>query len=122
MSEEKIGDQPQGQLEQEFWLFHNDNPNVYQLLCKSAQEVIDKNYSQFAIACLWEHMRWELTVVTGDVNFVLPNNHRAYYARLWLRDHPEFPKFFKTTMLRSVRDEPVDRFGRGVADYDEDCS
>jgi hypothetical protein len=117
MSEAKLGEQPQGQLEQEFWKFHADYPHVYTHLCNYTQEVLDQGYTEFAIACVWEHMRWELTVRTRDKNFILPNNHRAYYARLWLREHPEHPKFFRITMLRSVRDEPVDRFGR----TGEDC-
>jgi hypothetical protein len=118
MSEAELGVQPQGQLEQEFWLFHAEYPHIYVMLCGYVEELLNQGYTKFAIACVWEHMRWELTVKSGDRDFVLPNNHRAYYARLWLRDNPEHPKFFNTAMLRSVRDEPIDRFGR---ELEEDC-
>lgn len=97
------------------WLeYHRDNPQVYQLICKYAQEVIDRGMKEYAIATIWERLRWHLTIeVRSAHDFKLPNNHRAYYARLWLDAHPDYPDFFRTCSLRSEGEgAPYDRFGR----------
>jgi uncharacterized protein HemY len=104
-------------LYNEWKLYHKQNPHVYQLVCKYADEVINRGYKEYAIATIWERLRWHLTIeVRTAYDFKLPNNHRAYYARLWLKDHPEYPKFFRTCCLRSEDDGPRDRWGRHQPD------
>jgi len=103
---------PVGQLELEWRDFHRDNPHIYRLVCRYADEVIALGLKEYAIATIWERLRWHLTIETKDPEFKLPNNHRAYYARLWLHDHPRHPGFFRTSSLRSVTGAPGDRYGR----------
>jgi len=107
-----------GQLEREALDFHRENPRVYVLVCRFAQEAIDRGATKYAIATIWERLRWEVQIVTGDMDFKLPNNHRAYYARLWLKNHPQYPDFFRTCTLRSVTGGPRDRYGRDEDDPD----
>jgi hypothetical protein len=103
-------------LQHEFWQYHRENPKVYQYVCRFAQEAIDKGYGRFAIATIWERIRWEIVIHVRDENFKLPNNHRAYYARLWMKRHPEHADFFRTAVLRSVHPIDRDRYGREM-DY-----
>jgi hypothetical protein len=35
-------------------------------------------------------------IETADEDFKINNNHRAYYARLWMREHPQYDGFFRT--------------------------
>ena len=101
------------QLEREWYVYHQNNPRVYQLICTYADIAIKSGYTDhYAIATIWERIRWEIMVVTKDENFKMPNNHRAYYARLWNKDHPQYPDYFRTAELRSQRQVHVDRFGR----------
>jgi len=46
---------------------------------------------------VFERIRWHTDVETrGDTPFKLSNNHRAYYARFFMHNHPEYQGFFKT--------------------------
>ncbi len=100
-------------LRNEWYVYHQNNPQVYQLICHFAGQAMRAGHSKYGISAIWERVRWEIAVTTRDTNFKMPNNHRAYYARLWLENHPHHPKFFRTAVLRSERpNRPVDRYGR----------
>jgi hypothetical protein len=98
----------------EWYAFHHDNPHVYDFICQYADEAIRAGHKQYAMATIWELIRWEVTVRTTHTEFALPNNHRAYYSRYWLANHPQHPGFFRTAELRSVRGGAVDRYGRSI--------
>src|SRR3954463_15798477 len=110
-----------GQLEAEFLIYHAAHPFVYILVCRFAQEAIDKGYTRYGMGAIWERVRWEVLIHTRSnieaEDFKMPNNHRAYYARLWLKDHPEHAgekPFFRIAELRSLRGTEFagDRYGR----------
>jgi hypothetical protein len=101
------------QLYNEWLVYHRANPRVYELICGYAAMAIKAGHRQYAIATIWERIRWEYTVITSDIHFKMPNNHRAYYSRLWLKDHPQYVGFFRTAELRSERKfSHYDRYGR----------
>jgi hypothetical protein len=103
-------------LETEFLSYHAENPRVYEYVDQFAREAIRAGYQNFAIATIWERIRWEIHIRTRDEHFKLPNNHRAYYARMWMRNNPSYPDFFRTAVLRSVHATERDRFGRDLFD------
>lgn len=103
-------------LESEMLSYHAANPQIYEYVDQYAQQAIRAGYQHFAIATIWEKIRWEIAVVTRDHDFKLPNNHRAYYARMWMRRNPHHDGFFQTCALRSVHHVEVDRFGRDLFD------
>jgi hypothetical protein len=88
-------------LEHSFNIFHRENPKVYELFKKFTQEVIDAGYDHHSARDILQRVRWETSFVTTDEAFKINNNHMAYYARLWMSEHPEHPGFFRT---RSVRE------------------
>jgi len=99
------------------WLaFHEANPRVYKMICKYAQEAIDADHKHYGIAAIFEVMRWDFTVRTQDptFNFKFPNNHRAFYSRMWNRNHPEHFGFLREARQRSGYDGPADEFGRPI--------
>lgn len=89
-----------GTLEAQFWRFHEDNPHIYTLVERFASELLAAGRSKAGIGEIWERIRWELSVATRGDGFKLNNNHRAFYARLWLERHPEHPHFFETRMRK----------------------
>lgn len=107
-------------LEQEFNEFHAENPRVYEFVNKLAREAINAGHNKFGIATIWEVIRWEVVTKTKDLNFKMPNNHRAYYARLWMKEHPEHGEFFRTAELRSLTHPRTDRYGRTEEGNDHD--
>jgi hypothetical protein len=106
------------QLHKEFLAYHATNPRVYELVKRFAAEAITAGYRRFGIAAIWERVRWEVLMNIDGADFKMPNNHRAYYARMWLEDHPVYNgdrPFFQTCELRSVW-TAVDRYGRQIED------
>ena len=104
------------QLYNEWLAFHEANPQVYQEICRLAQQMIKRGRTRYAIGTIWEVMRWFRDIKPGNIEeFKLPNNHRAYYARLWLDDHPQNSGFFRLCRLRSEGGSR-DRYGRAVDD------
>jgi hypothetical protein len=92
------------QLEFKFLEFHFENPQVYAALLREARKyrAIHGPLSKVGIATLWEHLRWGYYMdTTTNEGFKLPNNHRAYYARLLMSCHVELAGLFKTKELRS---------------------
>jgi len=89
-------------LKDQWQAYHEENPQIYQLIEQFAQQVIDRGYKEYSIGIIWERLRWHLDIETRTAHtFKFPNNHRAYYARHWMEQHPEHPDFFRTCALRS---------------------
>lgn len=63
--------------------FHAGHPAVYDVLVRLAREwVAATGRRKLGIATLYERARWEIALETGDADYKLNNNYRAYYARL----------------------------------------
>lgn len=107
-------------LRDEFNAYHARNPHIYGYVDYFARQAISRGYDKFAIATIWERIRWEIAIEVRDTNFKLPNNHRAYYARLWMANNPEHPHFFRIAALRSMFPVRVDRYGRETDGDDND--
>lgn len=113
------------QLRAEFLTFHARNPEIYELVKERCYELIRLGRTHYAIATIWEVIRHHIDITTHsnieDAEFKMPNNHRAFYARMFLDDHPQYQKFFEINHQRSMGPVPVDRFGREIdseAEYD----
>ena len=83
-----------GRLETQFWKFHREHPEIYALLKRFAREW----NRPCGIGLLWERLRWEIGIQTGEQPS-LNNNHRAYYARLLMLE-PELKGLFKLRQQR----------------------
>jgi hypothetical protein len=88
-------------IERAFRRFHRENPHVYQLLCKYADEAIAAGRTRLSTKMLFERIRWYTHIETRGEDLKLNNNYTAHYARLWLRDHPTHPEFFATRKVRA---------------------
>lgn len=90
-------DNPRNDLEAAFWRFHAANPHIY-----LAFDAFSRRHAQrtdkYSATRVYEEVRWEAQ--KGDVSFRLSNNHRPYYARLWMRLNPQFAGFYKTSAVR----------------------
>ena len=91
-------------LQAAFDIFDAANPRFWMLFEKFTRAVINRGHSRFSVANIFERVRWEVQIETNsDDGFKLNNNHRAYYARKWLKLHPEYPKFFEIRITRGER-------------------
>lgn len=87
-------------LEERFWAFHAKYPEIYHLICIYADNAIKRGYKKFSIKTIIERVRWEQSIVQGK-KIRIANAHTAYYARLWLHNHPDCKGFFKVHALPS---------------------
>jgi hypothetical protein len=96
---------PRNHIERQFWIFHAQNPHIYALFCRFAQQAVDRGYDHFGAGMIMQRIRWETTVETvtapGEEPLKINNNYNAYYARLWMRDHPWPVGFFRLRELPS---------------------
>jgi hypothetical protein len=96
-----------------FERFHQDNPHVYDLMVRLARDWKRRTgRNRLGVAALWERMRWELAVRTTDEAPALNNDHKAFYARLIMRQEPDLEGLFE--VRRSVADDCPDRYGRAA--------
>lgn len=88
-------------LEWDFLKFHDQHPEVYELLKRFALEAITAGRKQLSIALLTERIRWETSVIGGN-EFKLNNNHRPFYARMFMDEFPQYEGFFRTRKQKAL--------------------
>lgn len=84
-----------------FEKFHEENPMVYELLKRFTFQVIERGHKHYGIAAIFERIRWHTEIETTDPVFKLNNNLKAFYARMFHRDHPKHDGFFRTRQSSS---------------------
>jgi hypothetical protein len=83
------------------WLeWHRDNPHVYELFKAFTFQAIDRGHKRLSAWLIVNRIRWETTVETNGGDFKISNNFIAYYARLFMDEHPEYRGFFRTKPLK----------------------
>ena len=93
-----------------FEKYHKKHPEVYGFYCDIARNIQRAGYQKYGHPAVWEVIRYQRTVEVKS-GLKMPNNHRAYYVRLWLRDHPDDSGFFTIRRMRSVKPGRVDDLG-----------
>jgi hypothetical protein len=98
----------------EFEKFDKDNPVIWELIQRFCKSVLDAGQTKWSISGIFERIRWEIYVVTKSKDdWKINNNHRAYYARKWLAEHPEYPKFFEIRRVRGSNGHSFGEDGQG---------
>lgn len=83
-------------LEEKFNKFDNENPKVYEMFVHFACELISAGYKKLSASLITERIRWEVKLATvSDDQFKINNNHRAFYARKFMLDFPEYNEYFR---------------------------
>jgi cytochrome oxidase assembly protein ShyY1 len=113
-------DAPMSRLERKAWEYHEENPEVWKLVCNYAEQAKRRRFTKFAIDMIWNVIRWERQLAVGPEHvFKMPNNHRAYYARWY--NAATGALFFKECRLRSLGGGSYDEFGRDEGDIEDDA-
>jgi hypothetical protein len=89
-------------IRKNFERFHRENPHVYVLLVQYARQVKAAGVTHYAIATLFERVRWHLTIDTKSRDgFKLNNNYRAHYARLIMAQEHDLAGLFELREIHS---------------------
>lgn len=84
-----------------FEAFHEENPQVYQLLVGLAREGVQAGRNRLGIGNLFEVLRWKMNLRTTGDDFKLNNNFRSRYARMIMAQEPDLADVFETRKLES---------------------
>lgn len=89
-------------LEERFLAFHRANPWVMRRLVEMSRTLVGRGRRRIGIGMLFEVLRWDYYRHTDDPTseFKLNNNHRAYYARAIMADHPDLKDLFETRIVK----------------------
>jgi len=87
-------------IERRFWAFHEENPRVYELFQYFTFTLIQRGWKHHSSDAVLHRIRWQTAIETTDPQFKINDHYSAYYARLFMRDHPEHVGFFRTRELR----------------------
>jgi len=82
-------------LKIKWWNYHRQNPQVFELFERFTFDVIKTGRKHYSAKAIFERIRWHTDVETTGEPFKLSNNHTAYYARLFMHEHPEYCGFFR---------------------------
>jgi hypothetical protein len=74
-------------IDEAFWKFRKDNPQIYQLLVRFARQAKQAGRTRFGMKMLFERVRWYTVVETNDpTGLKINNNYTSRFARLLDRD------------------------------------
>ena len=88
-------------LTDKFNQYHTDNPQVYELFKRFTFMAIKRGHNRLSAWMIANRIRWETSIETFSVDeYKISNDYIALYARMFMRDHPEYDGFFKTKEMK----------------------
>ena len=96
------------QMEKAALEYHKQHPEIYDLFCQFALEIIDRGFSNYGSQSVFERIRWhtDRPDVDGKTSFKLNNNHRTFYTLWFARDYPQHADFFRQRRKVSMFQPP----------------
>lgn len=90
-------------LVRNFFKYHNENPEVYQLFKRYAQQMKQSGRRRYSAKAIFERVRWHYDIQTTGDDFKINNNYTAMYARLMIVEDNNWMSFFQ---LRKFMPDP----------------
>lgn len=84
-----------------FEQFHSDNPHVWELFKKYTMDAVNAGYKSYGVASIFERIRWHSDIETTGDTFKINNNHKAFYARMFMDEYPKHSGFFRTRIQKA---------------------
>jgi hypothetical protein len=89
--------------QREFNEFNAANPEVWQHFERFTMEAIQAGHRKISHWLIINRIRWEVMITTTGGDYKISNDHIAFYARLFVKVHPQYRFIFN---LKRMRDEP----------------
>lgn len=87
--------------ESAFQRHHAESPEIYEWFCRFTLEKIHKGAKHVGAKAVWERLRFESPVREDGSPYKLNNNFTAFYARLFMQDHPQYAGIFETRTAKA---------------------
>ena len=88
-----------------WWRYHKQHPEVYERFKQIAFDLIYHGHTQYSSDAILHIIRFELnrTRPKKSDQYLINNNHSAYYSRLFGVDYPDHKSFFEKRELISEK-------------------
>lgn len=97
-----VEDEEDKTIQAKFEKYHRENPHVYELLEEAAFRLIEEQGKRrIGMKALVEDIRWNHRVRTTGPEFLIDNKFTSRYARLLVKNHPEWESRIEMRRLRS---------------------
>jgi hypothetical protein len=87
--------------ESRFREYHATNPEVYQWFKKFAFQKIRAGAKHVGAKAIFERIRFDSPVMASGDPFKVNNIFTPYYARLFMRDFPQYAGIFETRRAKA---------------------
>lgn len=74
--------------------YHFSNPEIYIAFKKYTFQAIEKGFKNFSSEFIFNIIRWE-TGISGNDEYKINNNYKAFYSRLFMNEYTELKGFFR---------------------------
>ena len=89
--------------------YHKKHPEVWDLFRKFTMEIIRRGFNRYSVNAIFERIRWEADISTDPLSFKISNDYRAWYARKFMAEYPEYAGFFKIRKQTSAEDPAINK-------------
>lgn len=89
-----------GDLRDEWWAWHLENPHVYDRIEEKALEMAKTGRKRYSVWPIVGHLRFQRDLTTTGNGFKICNNYQALYARLFMLIHPQHEGFFAVKEMK----------------------
>lgn len=92
----------ENKIDEAFKVFHAKNPRVYTIFKQLVYNAMRLGKTKLSAKMVIEVVRWNYEMeMKGDEKFKINNNFTSRYARLFIKDHPQYDKMFDLRALKS---------------------
>jgi hypothetical protein len=92
-------------IRQRFEEFHLTHPQVYLMFERFALALINKGHKKLGAKMIIERIRWEITFEQkpeDERGFKINNDFVAHYARMFIKNHPQYKDYFEFRIIKSL--------------------
>jgi len=79
--------------------WHADNPMIWKYFEQFSLQALAHGKRRISHWLIINRIRWEVYIVTTGRDFKISNDYIAFYARLWIKTHPQHADLFKTKRM-----------------------
>jgi hypothetical protein len=95
------------ELQQKVREYHKKHPEVWDLFVRFSFELLEKGYRHYSVSGVFDRIRWEQGVGEDGVSdFKIGNNFKPFYARAFMKKHPEAEGFYRLR-YQNTKDKPA---------------
>lgn len=94
-------------IKDSFKLFHEKNPQVYELFEMKAMTAIKMGKRKISSKLIINVLRWEMFIDTEDTitTYKINDSYSSHYARLFAEKNPKYRNVFNYRKLRAEHNE-----------------